>query len=382
MGEGPHPMLQKYFVFAPGAVVPNNGQGYFPQDIRQAYRLPDDLDGEGQSIGILEFTNGYSLQDAETFWHSHGIESVSVEFVSVDGTQNDHGQARADQEASLDLQWAGAIAPGASLIVYEASAGRTYDDFVAAMETSLRYVLSDREHSPSVLSISYGDAESSFGGQALEQLADLVEQLDAKGVSVCIASGDQGAYGKHQPSETMGRNADAPASLPHAIAVGGTSLQPDGTETAWSYHSRDNGGATGGGYSDVFAQPDFQHGVVPADQGRGLPDVALNADPAVGYQIVFQGRPTVVGGTSVAAPVFAAIVALANQRRAKAGQPPLSGLTEQLYARHEELSFRDITQGNNSFAGVSGFTAKPGWDACTGWGAIEASAFIDALAGS
>lgn len=375
-------MLKKNFVFAPGAVVPNGGQGYFPQDIRQAYRLPDDLDGDGQSIGILEFSNGYSLRDAQMFWRSHDIEPASVEFVSVDGIQNDHGEARADQEASLDLQWAGAIAPGAGLIVYEARAGGTYADFVASMETSLRYVLNDREHAPSVLSISYGDAESSFGAPALRQLADLVEQLDANGVTVCIASGDQGAYGKHQPGQTMQRNADAPASLPHAVAVGGTSLQPNGTETAWSYNSRDNGGATGGGYSDVFEQPDFQHGVVPAGAGRGLPDVALNADPSVGYQIIFQGRSKVVGGTSVAAPVFAAIVALANQRRAKAGKPPLSGLTEQLYARHADLSFRDITQGNNSFAGVTGFSAEPGWDACTGWGAIDATAFINALVSS
>ncbi|MDA3922228.1 MAG: S53 family peptidase [Salinisphaera sp.] len=373
-------MLQKYFIFAPGAVVPNGGQGYFPGDIRQAYQVPDDLDGNGQSIGILEFSNGYSLRDAQMFWRSHGIKPASVEFVSVDGIQNDHGEARADQEASLDLQWAGAIAPGAGLIVYEARAGATYADFVASMETALGYVLNDRERTPSVLSVSYGDAESSFGAPALRQLANLVEQLDAQGVTVCIASGDQGAYGKHQPSQTMQRNADAPASLPHAVAVGGTSLQPDGTETAWSYNSRDNGGATGGGYSDVFQQPDFQRGVVPAGAGRGLPDVALNADPAVGYQIIFQGQSGVVGGTSVAAPVFAAVVALANQRRAEAGKAPLSGLTEQLYSRHANLPFRDITRGNNSFAGVTGFSAEPGWDACTGWGAIDASRFIKALA--
>jgi kumamolisin len=132
----------------------------------------------------------------------------------------------------------------------------------------------------------------------------------------------------------------------------------------------------------VFARPDFQRHIVPEGAGRGLPDVALNADPAVGYQIIFQGRPAVVGGTSVAAPVFAAIVALANQRRAEAGLSSLTGLTQRLYDQAAALPYRDITEGNNSFAGVRGFAATQGWDACTGWGAIDAASFIAALAES
>ena len=98
--------------------IPNGGKGYFPQDIKRLYNIPDGLTGEGQTIGILEFTNGYNLRDAEQFWRLHGIPSPLVTFVSVDGTPNDGGRSADDAEATLDLQWAGAIAPGAHIIVY------------------------------------------------------------------------------------------------------------------------------------------------------------------------------------------------------------------------------------------------------------------------
>lgn len=377
-------MWRKYAIFGSGDYAAHGGQGYYPSDIRHAYNVPDDLDGSGQSIGILEFSNGFSLPDAHAFWQMHGIDPPDVEFISVDGTQNDHGQSAADQEASLDLQWAGALAPGAKLLVYEASGGRDYQSFSQAMAQTLRYILDDRQHAPSVLSISYGDAEASFGDAAIKEWGDLIDQLDAAGITVCVASGDQGAYGKHsrpRPGESADRNADAPASAPSCVAVGGTSLATDGSETAWSYNDRYNGGATGGGFSNVFSRPDFQS-ELEGPAGRGLPDIAFDADPATGYQIVFQQQHKVVGGTSVACPVFAAIVALANQARTDNGGQPLSGLTKHLYDASSNLPFNDITQGNNNYAGVEGFEAGPGWDACTGWGSLDASAFIKALRGN
>ncbi|MGH8273210.1 MAG: S53 family peptidase [Gammaproteobacteria bacterium] len=373
-------MFKKYMIFGTGADVANNGAGYYPSDIRARYNIPDDLDGSGQSIGLLEFSSGYSLTDAQQFWQAHDIAAPQVQFVSVDGTHNDHGSAQADEEASLDLQWAGALAPGASLRVYEATPGNSYAGFANAMEQTLQYILNEADP-PSVLSISYGDAESTFGADAVRRWSDLIGQLDARGVTVCIASGDQGAYGKHEPPQgTPERNVDAPASIPSAVSVGGTSLKLNGGETAWTYVSAENGGATGGGYSSVFSRPQYQNAVVASGQGRGVPDVALNADPATGYQIIFGGQSAVVGGTSVACPVFAAIVVLANQLRVKNTRPVLSGLTATLYADTTSLNFHDITSGNNSYAGVEGYTAKTGWDACTGWGSLHATDFIQALA--
>lgn len=374
-------MWRKYAIFGSGEGAANGGQGYYPGDIRNAYVIPADLDGSGQSIGILEFSNGFSLPDAQSFWQMHDIDPPEVEFISIDGTRNDYGRSSADQEASLDLQWAGALAPGAKLLVYEAAGGQDYQSFSEAMSKTLRYILDDQAHAPSVLSVSYGDAEASFGDAAIKEWGDLIAQLDAAGVTVCVASGDQGVYGRHTrpgPGETAGRNADAPASAPACVAVGGTSLASDGTETAWSYNNRRNGGATGGGFSDVFSRPDFQADVQPAS-GRGLPDVAFNADPATGYQIVFQQKNTVVGGTSVACPVFAAILALANQARANDGLKAITGLTRQVYEAASSLPFNDVTQGDNSYAGVDGFEAVSGWDACTGWGSLEARGFIKAL---
>lgn len=369
-------MIGRKVLFSDNA-VPNGGQGYFPADIRQAYNIPTTLDGTGQTIGILEFSNGYNLRDATQFWQSHGITPPKVSFVSVDGTRNDGGASSDDEEATLDLQWAGALAPGAHIVVYEANGDGTYAQFAASITRTLQYILNDTQYQPSVLSISYGDGESSFAASDIEAWAPLIQQLDARGVTVCISSGDQGAYGLHDPNGPQTRHADAPASVPVAIAVGGTSLSPDGTETAWTYLSSENGGATGGGFSAVFAKPSYQSAI--SGSGRGLPDVSCNADPATGYQIIFQRQPAVVGGTSVSCPVFAAVVALANQQREQNGLPQLSGLAQVLYGQAAQSSYRDITVGNNTFNGVQGYDATPGWDACTGFGSFDATALIGYL---
>lgn len=354
-------------------------QGYVPADIRRLYNFPTEYSGMGQVIGILEFSNGYSLTDAILFWELHGINVPNVTFVSVDGTRNDGGRSPDDEEASLDLQWAGALAPGAQLLVYEANAGDTYASFDQSVIQTLQYILNDKEHHPSVLSISYGDAEATIGTEASQQIADLIAQLSANGVTVCIASGDQGAYGMHDLNGPNVVHADAPATSPQAVAVGGTHLESDGTETVWSYYGQENGGATGGGFSSVFSTPTYQTSLGIA-VGRGIPDVALNADPETGYQIIFQRSRTIVGGTSVACPVFAAMVALANEARASHGLPALRNLTEVLYSTALQGAYKDITVGNNTFNNVDGYAAGPGWDACTGFGSVNASAFIQALA--
>ena len=361
----------------PSQALANGGQGYFPADIRRLYNIPTNLTGAGQTIGILEFSSGYSLQDATLFWQMHGITPPNVVFVSVDGTRNDGGTSVDDEEASLDLQWAAAIAPGARFVIYEANAGETYPEFEAAMLRTLNYIVNDHLHQPSVLSISYGDGEDSFDAEALQSIADLIQKLDERGVTVCIASGDQGAYGLHNPFGPYARHADAPATSPHAVAVGGTHLYAHGGECAWTYLGPQNGGASGGGFSDIFAKPPWQTAV--PGHARGVPDLALNADPASGYQIVFQGQSAIVGGTSVACPVFAAIIALANERRATLGRKPLSSLPQYLYTYASKLGFRDIVVGNNTYNGVIGYDAVPGWDAVTGFGSVDATQFIDTL---
>jgi kumamolisin len=150
------------------------------------------------------------------------------------------------------------------------------------------------------------------------------------------------------------------------VGCGGTTLRT-ASEVVWN-ESAAGEGATGGGFSAHFSMPSYQDGVVTGD-GRGVPDVAGNADPTTGYLIRFDGSDQVIGGTSAVAPLWAALTALANQRNgANAGAPHA-----RLYA--SPAAFRDITSGDND-----GFSATKGWDACTGLGSPEGAAIVEALA--
>jgi kumamolisin len=198
---------------------------------------------------------------------------------------------------------------------------------------------------------------------------------------VCAASGDDGS----RDNATDGQaHVDFPASSPHVLACGGTTLQADpssGTvrsETVW-FHGVGLGGS-GGGVSDVFGLPTWQGGVgVPGDAdtgrpGRGVPDVSADADPATGYQVRVDGTDMVFGGTSAVAPLWAALVC----RLSEALGRPLGLLQPALYAGvqagHTAPGFRDITTGGNG-----AYRATAGWDACTGLGVPEGTALLDRL---
>jgi kumamolisin len=193
-------------------------------------------------------------------------------------------------------------------------------------------------------------------------------------VTITVAAGDNGSA-----DGATGNNVDFPASSPHVLACGGTKLDANGStivsEVVWN-ELASNDGATGGGVSNFFALPSWQsNSNVPTPSGstggRGVPDVAGDADPESGYQIRVDGQNTVVGGTSAVAPLWAGLVAVANrQLGAQVGfiQPAI-------YAAKAAAAFNDITQGNNG-----GFKAGPGWDACTGQGSPITSALIPLLA--
>lgn len=363
----------------------NQGEGFFPQDIRSAYRIPANLDGSGVTIGVLEFSNGYAASDLASFWSAFQIPSPTVTFVSVDGTPNDGGTSSVDMECTLDLEWAGAIAPGATLVVYEADAGSSDRSFGLSVLRALRYALNDDTHAPTVVSISYGDGETRFSQATMAAWDSTMAEMNACGITVLVASGDQGAYGLHGIGLPI-PHVDAPANCPHAVAVGGTHLRTqDGRiaeETGWT-DTNDNG-ASGGGISQVFPVPPYQqHVTLPVSPmigaGRGVPDVSLNADPDTGYAVVFQGSGTVVGGTSAAAPIWAAILALINQQRALQAKGPLGAVHQRLYSLGEAPVFHDITVGNNNYAGVTGYQCGPGWDAVTGLGSVDATELLAAL---
>jgi len=378
----------KYRQVTEGLEAANDQQGFFPNNIQSAYSVPSTLDGTGITIGILEFSNGYAEDDIKAFWSSFSIPRPTVEFVSVDGTPNDGGTSSQDLECTLDVEWAGAIAPGATLVVYEASAGSSDQAFGLSVLKNLRYVLNDSAHQPSVATISYGDGETRFAPATMEAWDSTILEMNAKGITVFVASGDQGAYGLHGVGLPI-RHVDAPANCPHAVAVGGTHLVLDRQghiteETGWT-ETNDNG-ASGGGVSRVFSLPSYQASVsflteTSGSSGRGVPDVALNADPDTGYAVVFQGAATVVGGTSVGSPIWAAFTALLNQHRANQGMAPIGSLIHRIYQRAatNPALFRDITVGNNNYFGVVGYDCQPGWDAVTGFGSPNLSQWIQSL---
>ncbi len=363
----------------------NAGRGLYPADILSAYNLPDTLSGEGQRIALLEFSSGFNQGDLNAFWDQHQIMRPAVQVISVDGTPNDGGVMPQDAECTLDAEWAGAIAPGAELIVIQSSAGTSDLSFARSMLMALDQVWG-LDPLPSAVSISYGDAESHFPKRALLAWDLLASRLALGGCTVLAASGDRGAYGEAGPGRPY-PHVDAPASLPHILAVGGTTLTITAdlerkTETGWS--DTNNNGASGGGVSLVFGRPAWQEKInVPLNPvgrfGRGVPDMALNADPDTGYAIVFQGQRTVIGGTSASTPITAALLTLINEQRAANGRGPLGFVTPRLYQLGPTAAFHDILEGNNSIPGVSGYRCGPGWDAVTGWGSVDGGRLLAGL---
>jgi kumamolisin len=175
------------------------------------------------------------------------------------------------------------------------------------------------------------------------------------GVTVCCASGDDGA----SDGVSQGLHVDFPSSSPFALACGGTKLTVAGstpTDVVWNELSN-NEGATGGGFSAHFATPAYQNAVSPKPKMRGVPDVAGDADPETGYNVRVDGQDTVIGGTSAVAPLMAGLIACINANNGKSA----GFINATIYGNAS--AFRDVTSGNNG-----GQTAGKGWDACTGLG--------------
>jgi kumamolisin len=355
----------------PAAVTPP--QQFTPTQVAQLYDFPSGVDGSGQCIGIIELGGGFNTTDLETYFSSLGLKAPSVSSVSVDGGQNapSGDPNSADGEVMLDIEVAGSVAPGAKIVVYFSP--NTSQGFLDAITQAVH----DTVNVPSVISISWGGPESTWSAQALEQFDQVFQAAAAVGVTVCIAAGDDGS--SDGVADGLA-HADFPASSPNVLACGGTTLDASGatisSEVVWNDGS--GGGATGGGISDQFALPSYQQdaGVPPSANaggkiGRGLPDVAADADPNTGYEIRVDGTNAVVGGTSAVAPLWAGLIALLNQALAK----PVGFLNPNLYGPISKAGgFRDVTSGNNG-----AYSARPGWDACSGWGVADGARLLEAL---
>lgn len=346
------------------------GVSYTPVEVAGLYQFPEAAGASGQTIGLIELGGGYRQADLAAYFKMLGQPAPRVTAVSVDGGSNSPGTADGpDGEVMLDIEIAAAVAPGAKIAVYFAP--NTDQGFVDAISTAIH----DTANGPNVISVSWGSPEASWTGQAMNALDAACQSAAVLGITITAAAGDDGAS-----DGAAGLNVDFPASSPHVVACGGTSLaSADGvisSEVVWNDLASGEG-ATGGGVSSIFALPTWQAGAgVPKPQsstgGRGVPDVAGDADPATGYRVQVDGQIMVVGGTSAVAPLWAGLIALNNQQNART-----AGLLQpQIYTASAKPGFRDTTSGNNG-----GFTAGPGWDACTGLGSPVGARLIQILGG-
>ncbi len=335
---------------------------FTPLQIAELYEMPEG-DGSGQTIAIIELGGGFIEADLEHYFRGLGITPPTVTAVSVDGAENAPDGGSADGEVMLDIEVAGALAPKAEILVYFAP--NTDAGFLDAVATAAHTA-------PAAISISWGQSEDQWTAQARQAMDDAFADAAAMGVVVTAAAGDNGS-GDNDPTTSGGSSAhtDFPASSPHALGCGGTSLRANGSrvESEVVWHDGGRGGATGGGVSSAFPVPSWQAGVgVPAragvaQSGRGVPDIAGNADPETGYQVYVNGRDAVIGGTSAVSPLWAGLIARITQARGSLIGLPHPLLYADAGAESSPQGLRDITEGSNG-----AYVADSGWDACTGLG--------------
>lgn len=364
-----------------------------PAEVANLYKFPSAGDATGQTIGLIEFGKdweieadgteveveaGYKLEDVEQFFKNLKRKTPTLHNVEVLGVKN-NPVGEGDAEFTLDIDVAGAVAPGAEIAVYITE--WTENGWVEAISSAVH----DATNKPSVLSISYGWPELdklgfTWSKAAIEAVSEMFKEATALGVTVFVSTGDHGSS-----CGLSGGTArvEYPGSDPSVTAVGGTAIEElSGSsfkEVTWVESGRIFD-VTGGGISEVFEPPTWQADAkVPVSanpggaKGRGIPDVAAYAN---GYKIAVNGSEEVYVGTSEAAPLYAGLAALLNASL----KQNVGYLNPLLYALNGTSVFRDINDGaSNATNGAPGYKSGPGWDACTGLGVIEGEALLAAL---
>lgn len=366
---------------------------YSPQEIRHAYGVDQLLsrgdDGAGETVVIIDSYGSPTItSDLASFDAGYGLPAPpSFRILSPLGTVPFDPTAIPDQigwaaETTLDVEWSHAMAPDASIVLLTSPVDETEGvQGLPQFNYLLNYALN--HHLGQVISQSWAATENTLftpaGEQVLQSMEHTYERAAFMGVTVLAAAGDGGSAnpavdGTIYPYPTV----NFPASSPFVTAVGGTSLYADTSgnyqsETVWN----SDGGAGGGGISQVFGEPLYQRFLLPpATQKelggyRGVPDVSWNADPSTSILIYlsFFGASSAsyyaIGGTSEGSPQWAGLVSDLDQL----ARHPVGFLNPYLYALGAAgIGFHDITVGNNSIGGVPGYSAAPGWDPASGWG--------------
>lgn len=352
--------------------------GLTPDGIKRAYNLSSTpLTGAGQTLALVEF-DAYVATDITTYESNYAITpAVPLQNVLIDGGPGNPGSGQ--DEVTLDIELQIALAPGATkIIVYEAP-----NSLLAGLHMLDKMATDNLAKS---ISSSWGINEVAAGSAYAIQESAFFQQMAAQRQSFFVASGDFGAYDDDTSNTPV---VDDPSGQPYVTSVGGTALAttPAGnyqSETTW------NGGrnppvGSGGGISVNWSIPSYQVGVVSAGSlgsttKRNVPDVALMADPNTpGYSIYSGGAWTVYGGTSCAAPLWSAFIALANQNRIAAGATEVGFANPTLYTigkgSQGQTAFHDIADNSNNLV----YPAVTGYDCATGWGTFNGATLLAAL---
>lgn len=370
---------------------------YQPAQLAQAYGLntlhSNGTTGSGETIVIVDAHGSPTIaHDLEVFDKAFGLPAPPSLTIRQDAGASKFDTTNPDDlswgvETTLDVEWSHVFAPGAKILLEETPVSETegvhgFPQIVEAENYVINHNLGD------VISQSFGATEPTFPSkQSLLDLRSAFESAANHHVTVLGASGDNGATDAESDGTTLFpfRVNSWPSSDPLVTSVGGTmlSLSDAGNRLRPDVVWNDGFGAGGGGVSSIFARPAFQNGVQSVvGDSRGTPDIALSAavngavDIYYSYQPGFNGW-NIVGGTSEASPEFAGIVAMADQ---VAGHR-IGLLNPLLYQMHEgQNGLVDVTDGNNSFAGVTGYNAGLGYDLASGVGTVDAARFVPALA--
>jgi kumamolisin len=362
---------------------------YTPGQLAAHYNFPAG-DGQGQTVGLLEFGGGYFSGDLKKFCKLVGSGVPKVRAISVDGTstlRRDGNQG----EVMLDVEVIAGVCPKATIAVYFAQ--WTERGWITALDAAVH----DKKHDPSVVSVSWGNAEDTdiWTEQAVVQINETLKEAAYLGITVCVAAGDDGSSDAVNDGLA---HVDFPGSSPYVLSVGGTTIpmrgNPKVSDIVWKKGDglrAHNGGSTGGGVSALFPRPKWQcnvriKSVNPGSiVGRCIPDVAANADWATSpYLLVVNGKPQPNGGTSAACPLWAALIARINGKRAITKR--IGYLTPALYQRAKRakstvgaLGCIDVLSGDNTTNKIGGYSAGPGYDAASGWGTPNGERLLSAL---
>jgi len=345
---------------------PNVVKSVTPPVLKTAYGTSSlSATGSGVNVGFVEF-DGYQKSNITKYDSTYGLSAGSVTTVPVSGANYDSSPGGGQIEVELDIEVVHALAAAANDYVYEApnsSAGEL---------AMYQKIASDAK--VDVVSISWGACEAAEGSSAAKSVSSAIATGTAEGISYFAAAGDDGTTDCYRQTGSAAKGVDFPASSPNVSGVGGTKLSvtsSNGYSSEVVWNDGNSGGSTGGGISTVFTAPSWQSS--QSTTYRKVPDVSADASPTSGYYIYSAGSWETVGGTSGATPLWAAFAALQNQVHGGA----LGNLNPKFYSIGNGSSygtgFHDVTSGNNTLHGTTGFSAGTGYDQVTGWGSFKAS---------